>query len=285
MPAARIVTRHITGDRSNPASITEGAVVASKLHSDLLNGRYNLTRFDSQPHLSAPNGFADPTGATGDTNWARYRSGLTTHYHVKGTQTLLGPLQDLTGKGLEVGQDQTAADGIEHVFGSNSTAAGAGVAGDFSFVVGTDPGFSAKLKFRITAVLAVTELAFGWRKNQASSATLNYTDFAVISMAGTPAGVSVKTNLAGAGIVTTVTGKAWLIDETHTVEVRVIGTRAVYFFDNAPIAGMPQFDFAAAALLEPFFFLIQGATPTTIFWQESEIGPRRQLTTNLSTQG
>ncbi len=104
-------------------------------------------------------------------------------------------------------------------------------------------------------------------------------------MAGTPSGVSVKTNLASAGIVTTSTGKAWLADETHTVEVRVLGTRAVYLFDNAPIAGMPQFDFAAAAILEPFFFLIQGATPTTIFWLESEIGPRRQLTSNLSTQG
>jgi hypothetical protein len=285
MAAARIVTRHLTGDRSNPASITEGCVVASKLHSDLLNGRYNFTRFDSQPHASAPNGFADPTGVGGDINWARYRSGLTSHYHVKGTQTLLAPLQELTGKGLEVSQDQTAADGIEHVFGSNSTAAGAAVSGAFSFVVGTDPGFSARLKFRITAITAITELCFGWRKNAAFSATLNYSDFAVISVAGTPATVNVKTNLASAGIVTTATGKVWAADETHTLEVRVLGTRAVYLFDNAPIAGMPQFDFAAAALLEPVFFLIQGATPTTIFWQESEIGPRRQLTTNLSTQG
>lgn len=284
MPAARIVTRHLTGDRSNPASITEGCVVGSKLHSDLLNGRYNFTRFDSQPHASAPNGFADPTGVAGDINWARYRSGLTSHYHVKGTQTLLAPLQDLTGKGLEVGQDQTAADGIEHVFGSNSTAAGAAVAGAFSFIVGTDPGFSLRMKFRVTAVTNITELGIGWRKNAAFSATLNYSDFAILDVI-TAGVVNVKTNLASAGIVTTVTGKTWAADETHTLEVRVLGTRAVYLFDNAPIAGMPQFDFAAAALLEPFFFLIQGTTPTTIFWQELEVGPRRQLTTNLSTQG
>jgi len=283
MPAARIVTRHLTGDRSNLASPTDGAVVASKFHPDLLNGRYNFTRFDSQPHASAPNGFADPTGVAGDVNWARYRSGLTTHYHVKGTQTLLAPLLDLTGKGLEVSQDQTAADGIEHVFGSNSSGVGPN-SGAHSFVVGTDPGFSARLKFRVTAVTAITEIAFGWRRQQAFAATMVYTDFAVLDVI-TAGVVNVKTNLNNAGITTTVTGKTWVADETHTLEVRVLGTRAVYFFDNAPIAGMPVFDFDATDILEPFFFLIQGGTPTTIFWLESEIGPRRQLTSNLSTQG
>src|SRR5260221_3943302 len=177
MAAGRIVTRHIVGDRSNPASLTTGAVVASKLHPDLLAGLYNFTRFDSQPHLSARSGFADLTGATGDIDWARYRSGLTSHYHVKGTQTLLGTLQELTGKGLEVSQDQTAADGIEHVFGSNSTAAGGPNSGAYSFTVGTDPGFSIRLKFRITAVTAVTELCAGWRKNAAFPATPNYSTF------------------------------------------------------------------------------------------------------------
>jgi hypothetical protein len=245
-----------------------------KLTAALLTGKFAYYAGNSQPSLSAPNGYGDPTGVTGDVNRALF-GGLTTltaQYHVKGTQTLLGPLLDTTGKGLEVSQDQTNNDGIEYVFGALNTL------GRHTFVVGTDNAY-IEIKFEIEDVSGSDQILVGFRKNEAFQADWNdYDELAAIDMVS--GDIKTSTILNNAATTNTDSGENWADGETHTLRVELKGRSVAFFLDGSPLAGVPAYRFDNAEVVLPFFLLLQDVDITKCWWKHVEVGPLSEDNSN-----
>lgn len=254
--AGRVDTRHIVGGAVNPTKLSDG----------LLNGTYAWCRMDHQPSISAPNGYGDPTGTTGDINRALFRCGLYAQYHVKGTQTLLGPLLDTTGKGLDISQDQTDNDGVEYVFGALNTY------GAFVHTVSSSTNVCFRVKAEIADVSGTDDFDIGWRKNEAFQANVDDYD----------EGAWVNVNLGqlytetilnnAATTTTTVTGSTWADAATHTVEVCIKGRQAYYYYDGLPVQRTVTYNFDTGEVIQPFLFFLQATTsPGKVFLKEVEI--------------
>lgn len=242
------------------------AVNADKITDALRKGKYAYYSGDSQPSVSAPNGYGDPTGTTGDINRALFPGTfqLRSQYHVKGTQTLLAPLLDVTD-GLDVSQDQTDNDGVEHLFGA------LGAAGTFAYVVGTDNPF-IRIKFKIADVSGTDDCNVGFRKSEAFQA--NVDDYADAFWINVNLGdILQESMVGGAATVTTDSGQNWADGEVHELEVKVIGRRGTAWLDGSPLAGVPEYNFTNALTIQPFFFFLQATTnPGKVWWREVEIG-------------
>lgn len=247
------------------AKIESAAINALKLTDEVRYKKYVFERFDHQPALAAPNGYADPTGVAGDINTFVCRGGLAGKYHVKGTQTLLGPLLDTAGKGLDISQDQTDNDGVEYVFGGNDSLS------PFAFTVGTHNGF-VQLKLRIADVSGTDDCALGFRKNEAAQANIDdYDEAAFFNVI--LGDIKVETILNNAATVTTDTALDWADDATKTLRVELIGRNVVFKVDGTPVSGLPSFSFDAGEVVNPFFFFLQATTsPGKVWWLEAEMG-------------
>lgn len=244
--------------------IAEGAIAPRKLHDSLRQGLYGYEKFNDQPLLTGPLGYGPPTGVTGDQNLARFRGGLQSRYHVKGTQTLLGPAVAV-GSGVDVSQDQTAADGVEHVFGG-----ALGIPNPFRYVTGTTKPVEARLKLNIPDVSGAAECAFGLREVDAFTANFDdYTDLAALNVqAGV---VNLETILNNAATVTTNTLKTWVDLATKELKVRIVGRVPRFFVDGQEvITASTPYTFQNGIALVPFFFFLQAADLTPIYWDEFE---------------
>ncbi len=253
---SRIATRHYVN----------GSINAIKLTDELKQGKYAWQRMDHQPSCSAPNGYGDPTGTTGDLNRALFRYGLAAQYHVKGTQTLLAPLLD-NDKGLDISQDQTDNDGVEYVFG------GLGTNGPFTFTVGTDNCF-IRVKFRIADVSGTDDCAVGFRKNEAMQANIDdYDEAAFLNVILGVVKAETILNNAATTTTTPSSTSAWADDATHELMVKVIGRSVSFFYDGSPCTGLPAFSFDSGEVIVPFFFFLQATTtPGKVWWKEVEVG-------------
>jgi hypothetical protein len=253
--AGVITTRKIYGGAVNPTTLSTG--LRQRKYIDCLT--------NAQPSLSALNGYGDPTGTAADINTARFPCGLTAQYIVKGTQTLLGPLLDTAGKGLDISQDQTDNDGVEYVFGALNTY------GAFTKTVGTDAGFCLRVNMTIADVSGTDDLAIGWRKNETSQANLD--DYDEMAVMNTILGVvNTETILNNAATVTTDTTKTWADNANHTVEVCINGRNAYYYFDNVRVQKTVAYAFDNAEVVVPFLFFLQATTsPGKVWLKEVEI--------------
>ena len=236
--------------------------------AEQMTGLYN--RFDGQPSLSKANGYADPTGVGGDINRAQFRK-FQTQYHVKGTQTLLGPLLDVDN-GLDISQDQTDNDGVEHLFGALGTY------GQFTRATPTYDLLDLTLK--IVDVSGTDDCCIGFRKNEAFAANVDdYNDACWVNI--NLGDVLVESMVGGAATVTTDSGVNWLDNETHRVTVKVVGQQVVCLFDNVPLPGIPAYSFTAALVVVPFFFFLQATTtPGKVFWKSVQIGKSSETTSS-----
>lgn len=252
---------NITGDK-----IRSGAVNSTKVSADRRQAKYVDCLMNAQPSLSAPNGYGDPTGVAADINRAMFGwCGLSAQYSVLGTQTLLGPLLDTSGKGLDISQDQTDNDGVQYVFGSLNTL------GAFTKTVGTDAGFCLKVTARIADVSGTDDFDIGWRKNEAFQANVDDYDEAAWVNVNLGALVT-ETILNNAATVTTTTSSTWLDDATHTVEVCISGRKAFYYYDGLPIQKTVAYNFDNAEVVVPFIFFLQATTsPGKVWLKEVEI--------------
>jgi hypothetical protein len=247
--AGNITTDKIHGGAVNPTTLSDG----------LLNHKYANCDMNSQPSLTAPNGYGDPTGTAADLNRAQFACGLTATYSVLGTQTLLGPLLDTSGKGLDISQDQTDNDGVQYVFGANNTL------GQFTKVVGTDAGFCFKVTARIADVSGTDDFAIGWRKQEAMQA--NFDDYDELAAFNNILGVvNTETILNNAATVTTNTTKTWADDATHTEEVCISGRKAYYYFDGVGVQKSVVYNFDNAEVVVPFIYFLQATTSPGKVW-------------------
>lgn len=248
-----------------------GSINAIKFTDDVRKYGYGYYAGRTQPSCSAPNGYGDPTGTTGDINRAFFPGTfpVTTQYHVKGTQTLLAPLLD-TAEGLDVSQDQTDNDGVEHVFGT------LGVRGPHVLTVGTHNGF-IKIEFEIADVSGTDDCAVGFRKQEAFQANIDdYDEMAAINVIS--GDVKVETILNNAATTTTDSGENWADGETHTLEVQLVGRTVRYLLDDEPLPGIPTFSFDSGEVVVPFFFFLQATTsPGKVWWKHVEVGRLRAV--------
>lgn len=249
-------------------TIKAGTLKARSQSLALKDGSYTFTKFNHQPLLTVAAGYGNPTGVTGDTNYAHFKR-FSAQYHVKGTQTLLGPLMDVD-KGLDISQDQTDNDGVEYVFGSHL-----GASNPFRYVAGTSKPKFVRLKFRIADVSGTDDCALGWRKVEAFQANIDdYDEAAWLNVI--LGAIKKEVILNNAATVTTTLTPTWADDATHELEVRMIGRKAYFFVDGVESA--TPFTFDSGEVLVPFFFFLQATTsPGKVWWTELEIGDLEQV--------
>lgn len=252
-------------------SIEEGAVSPGKLLAALKDGTYWYERFGYQPLLvtAVTAGYGAPTGVTGDQNKAHFQGGQTRYVVLGGGQTILGPALDGTVGGLDISQDQTATEGVEHLIGGEITAVNPFVA----TIGGTN---QKNLFFEIDFTLSAdggagSECALGFRKAEAFQALIdNYDEAAFLNVIS--GDIFRETILNGAATVTTDTTLNWLAGERHKLGVRLEGRTVRFFVDGVEVTLGGPFQFDDAEVVVPFFHFLQGATPATCVWHTLEVG-------------
>lgn len=248
--------------------IDDQAVSPSKLLAALKDGRYWFERMNWQPRCTTVNGYSDPTGVTGNTNQAAFRGGITS-YHVKGTQTLLAPLMDVTTLGLDVSQDQTAADGVEHLIGGQAASTN-----PFAATIGTSKDLFISVKFALSVAAggAGMDCCVGIRKQEAFQALVDDYDEAVWLNALNAAVVRETILNNAATVSTTLTGLTVANNTDITFRIQMQGRRARFYVNGIENVLGGAFQFDVGEIVQPFVFFIQGATPTKFTWKEIEFG-------------
>lgn len=246
-------------------------VINQYRYSDAINRRvwddkYFFDQFSVQPVTAKVSGGA-ATGTAGDNNVLYTRNGAY-EWNVIGTQTILAPAKDSGGFGLNLVQDNTAADGIELSLGQTATSPAA-------FVIGTDAAFFMRCQFKVEDASGVNPLIMGFRKAQAFDATLaNYTDFVSVGIVGTsnPNLIKLQTQIGTAGVVATDTTQTWADAATHYLTVLVSSAGVVtYQIDGAAPTVTAAYTFTNALTVVPFIRFTEAADVTTyaaINWLE-----------------
>ncbi len=276
-----IPTARFTG-AGGPRSVeVDGLITAVKLSEAAKKGRYAYYNGDRQPQLSAANGYSDPAGSTGTLAKGIIPGTfpLAFDYFALGAgQTLLGPLFNTAGKGLEVSGDQTVDEGYEFVFGT------ADARGPHTVTVGAENAF-LRMYLTIEDVSDLDVVAVGFRKLEALQASiLDYDEAAYFDVVS--GDIKVSTILNAAANVVTDTGENWADNETHELLVAVIGRRVIFYLDGSPAPGVPEYNFDAGEVIVPFARHLlddTGAADATslLWWKEVEVG----LVSEISSDG
>lgn len=253
-------------------NIQDRSLTPPKLSTEMR--KYTFCSFQNQGTYFKADGYAAPTGVAGDLNYGSIPCDiggvLPLEWHVKGTQTLLAPTHSVTG--LDISQDQTNNDGVEHYLGGNTTR------GKHAFTIG-GPAFFARMKFTLADVSGTDDCAFGFVKVQTATANLDdHTDGAFINAIS--GNIKLETMLNNAATVTVDTTLDWADTETHTFEVQVYQDRTTRFqVDNATPTVTKTFLWDVDDVVVPDFFMLMDATsPGICEWVEFECGylPRRR---------
>ena len=205
-------------------------------------------------------------GTAGDLNMISFASGNSFLMHVKGTQTLLGPIW--LNPGLNIAQDLTDNDGMEYVA---ATVANSG--NPTQFTIGTDPPFYCRARFTIADVSGTDDCAVGFRKLAAGQANLDdFTDMAVLNVIA--GDINIETILNNAATTTTDTTNNWADTETHSLAVFVTKAGVVtYQIDDAAPTTVAAFTFDSGDVVVPFIFFLHATTsPGAISLLEWECG-------------
>lgn len=214
--------------------------------------------------LSNANAGGPPRGTTGDINNLVMANGNFFNYHVKVTQTLLGPIW--ANPGLNIAGDLTDDDGLEynHGVGANTPV---------RFTVGTDPAFFFRVRFTIADVSGTDDCLVGFRKREANQAAVdNYDEMAALNVIS--GDINIETILNNAATTTTDTTNNWADGETHTLAVLVSAAGVVtYEIDDAAPATTAAFTFDNGEVVIPFFYFLHATTsPGAITLLEWECG-------------
>jgi hypothetical protein len=248
----------------------DGSITPVKLSTDILEGGFGYYKASIQPQLTAPNGYGAPTGVANDLNRVLFPGTfpLMAQYHVKGTQALLGPLLDTTGKGLDISQDQADNDGVEYMFGANNSA------GPFSWTVGSQNGF-IEMSLEIADVTGTDDCALGFRKVEAAQANIDdYDEAAFVNII--LGDIKVETILNGGTTSTTDTTQNWADGETHTLRADLTGRSVTFALDGAALTNAPAYAFDVGEVVLPFFFFLQATTaPGKVWWKWVKVGRQR----------
>ncbi len=261
-----IPTKRYSDGSINPVKMTDDA---RKYGYAFYNGR-------QMPNISLANGYGDPSGTAAALNRAFFPGSfpLVASYSALGAgQTLLGPLLDTTGEGLDISQDQTDDEGCQYTFGANNSY------GPYAWTVGTHNGF-IRIKMKIADVSGTDDLCVGLRKVEAIQANVDdYDEAAFLNVI--LGDIKTETILNNATTVTTDTTQDWADAATKTLEVQLIGRQVRFLVDDIAVSNVPAFNFDSAEVVVPFFYFLQATTtPGKVFWKEVEVGRLRTVNAN-----
>ena len=235
-------------------------VIKQYQYSDAINRRYwDKYWFDtfSVNPITAKVGGGAATGTAGDNNVLYTQFGAY-ETNVIGTQTILAPSLDAFG--LNLVQDNTAADGIEICMGQTALS-------PMAFTINQDAAFFLQAVFKVQDASGTNPLIIGLRKVQAFDATLaNYTDFASIGIVGTanPNTVQIQTQLNTGGVVTTNTTQTVADGATVQFKIKVSSTGVVtYELNYATPTVVAAFTFDSGDIVIPFIRFTEAADITT----------------------
>lgn len=261
-------------------ALDDEIISPQKLIADLLAQKYFHQAWPSQaPHcVESTLLYGDPTGATGDINFAYFHGflGGQAAYQIKGAgQTLLAPTQNATSGYLTAGLDIGAAEGVEYIWGGLQTAQN-----PLGGTVGSQRGNKfIRHKFRLVDASEAAECAVGFRTAEAGQALIdNYNDMVVINVqAGV---VNVETIVGGAATVTTaIPGLSAVADnDVITCEVRLKGGKPRFIFTNHTQGEVAVFQVPDAESLAdtvvyvPFSHFLQGAAGCQWDWAAITVG-------------
>lgn len=199
--------------------------------------------------------------------------------------------------GLNIAGDLVNNEALELVPGGNAANS------RLAFTVGTDSDFFIKTKFKITDADGSDQFLVGFRKQEAFAVPVSflttgdgvYTDFFGVGFAavvGNPNTVRTASDLNNSGSTTvTSTGFTWADTLTHTLEVRVVGGKALVLINDNLLGNViakdgdggaitaqstltgPVFTFDSGDTLVPFIFLRHDTNISeSHFLQEVEVG-------------
>lgn len=243
-------------------NIESGAVTKVKLGGDTgARTGYVYETFLSDVVAVARLGAGAATGTTGDRNIMATGKNLF-EYHIKGTQTIVAPV--LTAVGLDIGLDQTNADGLEITSGILAR-------GPSAFTIGSSSAFSLRVKVKVEDASGFNPMCIGFRKQEAYQATLtSYADYAYIGIVGTsdPNLIKIQTETAGGGTTTTDTTQTWADAATKTLKVSVSAAGVVtYTIDGSAPTVTAAYTFTAAL----------GVCPSLYYLHAADVGGKLEL--------
>ncbi len=226
------------------------------------------------PILNALNsGF--PTGATGTTGRVMFPGGGVLMTYAGAGQTLLGPTLDVAQGALDVALDGVDNEGVDYVFSD-----GYGAGARHTNVIGTSAAMFFKISVTIEDVSGVDQVLCGWRKAEASQADFN--DFDEMAAFNIISGdVFVDTILNGGATGSVDSGLNWADGETKvfTTIVNEVGppTGTQRFLLDGDNVGVNPFVWDAAEVIVPFFYPLQDADISRVWWNWFEIGEIRNV--------
>jgi len=237
-------------------------------YSDSINRRiwdskYFFDNFSVDPVVS---GITVPGAASGNASDNNALNSGSTDYRwfVIGTQTIVAPVLDTAGFGLNLVQDVTApgdvGDGIELTVGDPLYS-------PMAFTIGTDAAFFIQGNFKMQDASGTNPLIIGFRRAVAFDATLaNYTDFATIGVVGVanPNTIQIQTQKNTAGV--TLTDTTQTIADGVAVRFKVMVSAAgvvTYQVNDAAPTVTAAFTFDTGDVVIPFVLFAQAADITT----------------------
>lgn len=234
-------------------------VINQYRYSDAINRRYWdqnywFDDFQVNPVTSAVGGGA-ATGVAGDNNVLFTQFGQY-EWNVIGTQTILAPKLDSFG--LNLVQDNTAADGIELCMGQTALS-------PCAFTVGEEAAFFFQAQFKVQDVSGCNPLIIGFRKVQAFNATLSsYTDFVSIGIVGTAGHIQTQTQLNTGGVTTTDTTEVAVDGAVMQLQINVSSSGVVtYQYNYQEPTVVAAFTFDNGDVVIPFIRFTEAADITT----------------------
>lgn len=234
-------------------TIGNDVVGPEKLTDSVRSHKFWYEPFSQAPIAFSATGYDNPTGSDTVVNHLFTGFNMFQWYNI-GTQTILIPALTTDGH-YDIGFDQTAAEGINLVFGQVYTTANA--KHPRHYTSGTDE-YYARLKFKCEDISGL-DMWFGFIKHNAYSATLTgYTDLFGIQVLGdssSAAGaVNAVTQLNDATDLTT-TALTTLADDTAVeFEVSVKGRVASFLVDG--VRYNPTFTVDADDIVYPIIHML-----------------------------
>lgn len=260
-------------------ALDDEVISPQKLVPNMHGAGYMHVVFPSHtPNCVGLLGYDDPTGLTGNTNFAHFGGfyGGQASYHIKGAgQTILAPTQNGTTGRLDAGLDDATAVGVEYILGGvlNANNPLGGTVG------GTRGNRFLRWKFGLDDASEAAECAIGFRLGEASQALLDdYNDMVVINIqAGV---VNIETIVGDATTVTTPFPRISAVadNDVVTCEVRMKGGKPTFIFTNHTQGESGDFQVADAESLVdavayvPFFYFLQGAAGCALAFDEITCG-------------
>ena len=235
----------------NTRHITNRAITAPKLAGDQYGKPgYIFEDFKDDVVCVKRLGAGAATGTAGDRNIVMTRGALF-EVHVKGTQTILGPVK--TAVGLDISQDQTDNDGVEYTHGILGR-------GQAVFTVGTSGAFSFSVKLKIADVSGTDDLLVGFRKAEAYQAAVDdYDEMAALNVI--LGDIKIETILNAGATTTTDTTNNVIDAGTVTLKVKVSAAGVVtYLIDGVAPLTTAAFTFDDGEVVIPFLYFLQATT-------------------------